>query len=116
MRPKTWRTITPLSLCLMLALASMLSLVDVSGSTAATPPTIPSSGPTALPGAAASRATTVTSVGAQATTSVSIVDFAFSPPSVTINVGDTVQWTNTGFTEHNTVRSGMWDSPILAHG
>jgi plastocyanin len=37
-----------------------------------------------------------------ATVPVSIVDFAFSPQNITINVGDTVMWTNNGAALHTT--------------
>jgi len=59
------------------------------------------------------------SVGARAATtvSVSIIDFAFSPTPVTINVGDAVTWTNNGSFTHNSVSStGLWNSGFLASG
>lgn len=54
-----------------------------------------------------------------ATHSVSIVDFAFNPGSMTINVGDTVVWTNTGEAPHTaTSQSGpaAFDSGRLETG
>src|SRR6266571_4790262 len=36
-----------------------------------------------------------------ATVNVSIVDYAFSPQNITIEVGDTVNWTNTGTVGHD---------------
>jgi len=58
-----------------------------------------------------------------ATVPVSIVDNAFSPQNITINVGDTVVWTNNGFALH-TATSGttcptgnqIWDSGFLSTG
>ena len=54
---------------------------------------------------------------AAATTSVTISDFRFGPASVTVNVGDTVRWTNDGPTGHSaTSTSGGFDTGILAKG
>jgi plastocyanin len=53
---------------------------------------------------------------------VSMVDFAFSPDSIQVNVGDSVVWTNTGNYIHtstsgvNGVWDSLWDSGNLAHG
>jgi plastocyanin len=50
-------------------------------------------------------------------TSVSIVDFAFNPSSVTITAGSTVTWTNNGATTHTvTADDGSFDSGNLASG
>src|SRR5512137_1180295 len=64
--------------------------------------------------------------GLAATTNVKIVDFAFEPADVTIKVGDTVTWTNTGSSEHTTTSGtttggvrhpdGQWDSGSLVTG
>jgi len=52
------------------------------------------------------------------TVSVSIGDNFFSPQSVTVNVGDTVTWTNNGNAVHNSVNSGTfpWNSGTLSSG
>jgi len=53
---------------------------------------------------------------------VSIVDFAFSPDTVRVNVGDSVVWTNNGAAIHtstsgaNGVWDSLWDSGNLSHG
>jgi plastocyanin len=51
---------------------------------------------------------------------VKIYDFGFDPPQITIKVGTTVTWTNTGAVEHTSVsfRKGKktWDSNILEPG
>ncbi len=64
--------------------------------------------------------------GLAATTNVKIVDFAFEPADVTIKVGDTVKWTNTGASTHTTTSGtttggvrhpdGHWDSGSLPTG
>ncbi len=64
--------------------------------------------------------------GRAATTDVTIVDFAFHPANVTIKVGDTVKWTNTGSVMHTTTSGtttggvrhpdGQWDSGSLSTG
>jgi plastocyanin len=54
---------------------------------------------------------------AAASTGVTIVDFDFSPSSVTVNVGDTVTWTNDGPTPHSaTSNDGVWDTGIMDAG
>lgn len=55
---------------------------------------------------------------AAATVQVSIIDFAFSPTPITINVGDTVTWTNNGAVTHTTtsLTPGIWDSGFLQPG
>lgn len=54
---------------------------------------------------------------AQGASAVSIVDFAFRPASVTVPVGATVTWTNTGMAPHTTTSSaGGWDSGRLTSG
>jgi plastocyanin len=53
--------------------------------------------------------------GQAATANVSIVDFAFSPTSSTINVNDQVKWTWNGNISHSTTSTtGLWDSGL--HG
>ena len=49
---------------------------------------------------------------AQATVNVEMRDNAFAPQSVTVNVGDTVTWTNVGQRPHDaTARNGAFSSP-----
>ena len=48
---------------------------------------------------------------------VTIQDFFFSPTPVTINVGDTVRWTNNGPSPHSsTSDTSVWDSGVLNVG
>jgi len=60
-----------------------------------------------------------------ATQNVSIVDFAFSPQNIPINVGDTVVWTDNGFVPHTTTSGSgcthnttgvVWDSGTMSNG
>ena len=52
-----------------------------------------------------------------ATTNVSEVDFDFVPATVTINVGDTVLWTNNANDVHTTTSdTGIWDSGTMNPG
>jgi uncharacterized repeat protein (TIGR01451 family) len=52
-------------------------------------------------------------LGAEAT--VSIVDFAFNPPLVSIHVSDSVIWTWVGPTPHtSTSDTGLWDSGFMS--
>ena len=64
------------------------------------------------PGAPAAAPTAVASVAGSpkaekaSTTSVTMRDFSFSPGTVTIHVGDTVAWHNSGQAPHNATGSG----------
>src|ERR1051326_4981455 len=53
---------------------------------------------------------------AAAAHTVSIDNFAFSPPDVTIPVGTTLTWTNTqdGVQHATTSGDGVWDSGVLS--
>jgi plastocyanin len=52
-----------------------------------------------------------------ASASVTIADFFFSPASVTVSVGDTVTWHNTGQATHNaTADDGSFTTPDLTKG
>ncbi len=54
---------------------------------------------------------------AAADTGVTISDFQFAPASVTIDVGDTVTWTNDGPTPHSaTADDGSFDTGIFEAG
>jgi plastocyanin len=49
------------------------------------------------------------------TVDVTIKDFSFVPAAVTIKVGQTVRWTNTGPSAHtSTSDTGVWDSKTIA--
>jgi plastocyanin len=55
--------------------------------------------------------------GAATTHSVSVVDFSFSPRSLTVQAGDTVVWTNNGSVDHTvTADDGSFDSGSIAPG
>jgi plastocyanin len=52
-----------------------------------------------------------------ATRGVDIRDFAFSPRTVEVQVGDTVRWTNRDSVAHTaTARNGSFDTGLLAEG
>ena len=54
---------------------------------------------------------------AAASASVTIKDFSFGPTSVTVNVGDTVSWTNQGPSAHSaTASGGSFDTGIFEAG
>jgi LPXTG-motif cell wall-anchored protein len=54
---------------------------------------------------------------AAASTGVTISDFQFAPSAVTVNVGDTVTWTNDGPTPHSaTANDGSFDTGIMEEG
>jgi len=72
----------------------------------------------ATPAAAPVTVTTPTGKAhASASASVTMVDFSFTPASVTIAVGDTVTWHNTGQAPHNaTANDGSFKTPDLNNG
>jgi hypothetical protein len=50
-------------------------------------------------------------------TNISIIDYAFSPPAVTLNVDDQVVWTWAGAANHSsTSDTALWNSGILGPG
>ena len=54
---------------------------------------------------------------AAASGSVTIVDFSFSPGTITINQGETVTWNNSGPTPHSaTASNGSFDTGIFSAG
>jgi len=56
---------------------------------------------------------------AAVTRNVSIVDNSFTPPNMTVNLGDTVVWTNNGSNPHTTTGKsplGLWHSGTLSSG
>jgi plastocyanin len=56
-----------------------------------------------------------TSPNGPTTSTVSIVDYSFSPPDVTVKVGSTVEWTNSGSVAHTvTADDGSYASGQLA--
>jgi plastocyanin len=49
--------------------------------------------------------------------SATIVDFSFSPSTITVHVGDTITWTNVGKQPHTaTANNGSFNTGILQHG
>jgi len=51
------------------------------------------------------------------TVTIEIKDFLFQPNKITINLGDTVKWTNKGqFPHTSTSDKGLWDSSTLSAG
>ena len=63
-------------------------------------------------------ATFVLVIPAEATTTVDIVDFAFSPSSTTVPIGSTVTWDNmsTMNTHTSTQDQGVWNTGNITHG
>src|SRR5215470_15870921 len=63
----------------------------------------------------ASESTIVEGARPAAAPGVDVVDFEFMPASTTINVGDSVTWSWTGFSRHSVTSDvpGVFDSGIL---
>jgi plastocyanin len=72
---------------------------------------------TAVASATVAATVTGTPCASALTEQVDIIDFAFAPEEMTIHVGDTINWTNTGSAPHtSTSDSAMWDSGSLSTG
>ncbi|HEY3107828.1 MAG TPA: galactose oxidase-like domain-containing protein, partial [Chloroflexota bacterium] len=70
---------------------------------------------TATPTVSATPSPTATT--SAAAPAVTIADFAFQPNALTVQVGQTVSWTNSGLRNHTaTSDTGLWDSGTLAQG
>ena len=97
----------------MTLLALALLALGCGGSSSTTTTTAPS-GTTAGTTAATSATTSAGGGGANA---VSIANFAFSPASITVKVGDSVTWTNNDSTTHTvTADDNSFSSGDLAPG
>ena len=98
-RPKGW-----IALLAMLLLASgLIFVLATSGSHTAR--------------AAAPLLTATPTPACGGNSSVSIVEFAFTPQDITVTVGTAVQWTNSGTRAHTTTSdTALWDSGSLNPG
>src|SRR3954452_7158765 len=68
-------------------------------------------------GATAKTASGTTVTAAAASTGVTIKDFKFGPASVSVNVGDTITWTNQDIAPHTaTASDGSFDTGSLSQG
>lgn len=88
-------------------------------STATTPPTSPA--PTAAPATSSPSSTTTTGGATPAAPGqVTIVDYDFTPNTITVKVGDTVTWTNQDVADHWVVTApsspGAFDLGRQTHG
>lgn len=70
--------------------------------------------------AATSEGSGASNASSEATTSVEIKDYAYSPASITIKVGDTVTWTNRDSVKHDVASQSksadLPNGPLLAKG
>lgn len=89
---------------------------DTGASTPAPTPSSPQAQPTEAPSGGGSEAAKP-KAHKSASASVTMGDLFFSPTSVTIAVGDTVTWRNTGQAPHNaTADDGSFSTPNLNNG
>lgn len=92
----------------------------------AAPPAVPAEAPAEPAEAAAAEpaegrgrgpGSKLTVAAAAASGSVTISDFQFAPASITVDVGDTVTWSNAGPTAHSaTATGGSFDTGIFPEG
>lgn len=100
----------------------ILQAESTPGAGTSTPTVTSTATATATQGAKPTRTSTPTSTQKPSPTPVAgdgkvrIVDFAFQPVEITIHVGKSVEWENTGQFSHTaTSDTGVWDSGFLAH-
>ncbi len=92
---------------LVVITAAALALSACSGAATSAPAVVP----------AASSAPGGSVAPAGGTAAATIVDFGFTPATLTVKVGTTVTWTNTGTVSHTvTADDGSFDSGTLASG
>jgi plastocyanin len=98
------RSFIPLSI-------AVLTLILVSCGAATTPNPVQTPVPPLL------AATNTPAPGGTGTVDVTIKNFAFDPPTITVKVGTTVVWTNQDSANHSiTSDTGIWDSGGIAQG
>jgi len=99
----------PTRLARAFALSSVLSVAACKGDpTGVLPSSVGASGPQSTGGGSMSPA-------GGATVNISIQDFSFAPPMITLKVGTTVKWTNNGPSSHTVTNdAGSWASALLA--
>jgi plastocyanin len=67
--------------------------------------------------AVASGALVITTAASAADHAVTVQNFAYNPASITVNVGDSVTWTNQDKAPHTvTADDGSFDQPLAANG
>jgi len=92
------------------------------GSTATSTPTVANTAVATNTATVAATNTSTSTATATATprpntVTVNMTNFAFDPKSLTVRVGDTVQWINNSGTPHtSTSDGGAWDSDLVASG
>jgi plastocyanin len=95
---------------LAFALIFALPLISQAQSSTSTPEASPGASPEASPGASP----------AAGEVTITILDFAFEPATVTVPLGTTITWVNQGPTQHTTVSfdgpDKIWDSKIMEAG
>ncbi len=84
---------------------SMTGTVTVTGSDGSPAPVAASPSPPPSPPSAVAGTTTVT-----------LLDFRFDPPSVTVRAGDRVRFTNGGAALHTATQTGAWDTGFMQPG
>jgi plastocyanin len=103
------RATVGLTILLVILVGGLFSAACGSSSNSATA----TPGKTTAPAANSTKAAT----GTAQPGAVAITDYQFTPPSITVKVGDTVTWTNNGPSKHTaTADDGSFDSGSLSAG
>jgi plastocyanin len=103
-----------LGACVTFAATAAFTLAACGGSSSPSPTSATETTMPGMPGMPGMAAPAVTGSGAPvATDSVAILNFAFSPATVTVAVGSTVTWTNSDEEPHTVVAPG---TPLKSSG
>lgn len=117
-RPAVLRLVGPMTLGALVITGSACSKTDSAAPPATAPATSAAPATTAPPATAPPTSRVTTTTVAAAPGEVPIVDYAFTPETITVKVGDTVTWTNRDEFDHWVLSDDKTtlDSQALATG
>jgi len=111
--PAARRSTAALMPLIVFALLLLLAGCDATSTVGTTPTDTPTTVATAQATAQATATTAPSACAPTAGTNVTVEDFSFTPASLTVKVGTTVTWTNTGGVTHTvTSNTGLFGCSV----